>query len=198
MATRGLQEREDAPTDARQVRSRIALTGALLALLEEKPFEQITIREISARAGTGYATFFRHYPTKEALLGDIAAQEIGYLLGMTVPLLNDVNSHESTQSMCAYVDEHRKLWTALLTGGAAAIVREEFIRQAREIERQTKVSAVSWLPSDLGVIYGTGGTFDLLAWWLAQDEHYPAEQIAAILNRLIVAPLVGRKAMMAI
>ena len=63
-------ERRDRVTggDARQVRSRHALHQALLALLEEKPFDQITVREISARAGTGYATFFRHYPTKEALL----------------------------------------------------------------------------------------------------------------------------------
>ena len=67
--------RRDAPTDARQVRSRNALTGALLALIEEKPFDQLTIREITGRAGTGYATFFRHYPTKEALLADVASGE---------------------------------------------------------------------------------------------------------------------------
>jgi AcrR family transcriptional regulator len=181
------------PGDARQVRSRTALTGALLSLLEEKPFDQITIREISARAGTGYATFFRHYPSKEALLGDVATEEISGLIAMTTPVLYDANSYESTRALCAHVARHRRLWTALLTGGAAGIVREEFIRQARDLEKDF-VGPDHWLPADLGVVYGTGGTFDLLAWWLSQEEEYSPNRIAAILNRLIIAPLVGKRA----
>lgn len=192
MSLRGLKEKDDAPTDARQLRSRAALTGAMLELLEEKPFDQVTIREISARAGTGYATFFRHYPTKEALLADIAAEEIADLLAMTTPLLYDVNSLESTKALCRNVAGQRKLWAALLTGGAASTVRAEFIRQARELARDA-ARPESWLPADLGVVYGTGGTIDLLAWWLSQDEEdYEPEEIAAILNRLIISPLVGR------
>ena len=191
MATMALQGRKDEkPGDARQLRSRKALTEAMLALLQERPFDQITIREIAARAGIGYATFFRHYPSREALLGDIATEEIARLLSMSTPLLYDVDSLESTKALCAYVAEHRALWSALLTGGAAAIVREEFIRQARELEKDTPLPE-SWLPADLGVVYGTGGTFDLLAWWLAQAQDYPPERIAGILNRLIIAPLVG-------
>jgi len=190
MSLRGLKDREDAPTDARQLRSRRALTGAMLELLEEKPFDQVTIREISARAGTGYATFFRHYATKEALLADIAAEEIADLLAMTTPLLYDVNSSESTRALCVHVAEHRQLWTALLTGGAAATVREEFIRQARELAKNA-VAPQRWLPADLAVVYGTGGTIDLLAWWLSQPaDEYAPEEIASILNRLIIAPLV--------
>lgn len=191
MASRGLQERDYAPTDARQVRSRKALTAAMLALLEEKPFEQVTIREISARSGTGYATFFRHYSTKDALLSDVASEEIAELLAMTVPVLYDTNSYESTRALCSYVHDHRKLWTALLTGGAAAIVREEFIRQARGLA--DNVQSEEWLPADLGVVHGTGSTIDLLAWWLAQEEDaYTPAQMATILNRLIIAPLVGK------
>jgi AcrR family transcriptional regulator len=180
----------EGPSDARQVRSRSALTSALLELLEEKPFDQLTIREISARAGTGYATFFRHYATKEALLSDVASEEIDDLLNRTLPILHDSNSLESTRALCRHVGEHRNLWAALLTGGAAGILREEFIRQARELPREF-AEVKGWLPSDLGVVYGAGGTMDILAWWLSQNEPYAPEQIAAILNRLIIAPLVG-------
>ncbi|MYL98678.1 TetR family transcriptional regulator [Novosphingobium sp. FGD1] len=187
--------RREAPTDARQVRSRHALTSALLALLEEKPFDQLTIREITARAGTGYATFFRHYPTKEALLADVASAEIADLLERTIPILYEANSYESTLALCVHVSEHAMLWSALLTGGAAALVRDEFIRQARGLI-DGAVSRNSWLPSDLGVVHGTGSTFDILAWWLAQDGEAPApthspEEVATILHRLVIAPLVG-------
>ncbi len=180
----------NAPTDARQVRSRHALTGALLALLEEKPFDQVTIREITARAGTGYATFFRHYPTKEALLGDVASAEIAGLIAMTTPVLSDTNSYASSLALCVHVGNHHKLWSALLTGGAAGIVRAEFIRQARVLA-ETMPQPEGWLPADLAVVYGTGSTIDLLAWWLAQEQDYPPDRIAEILDKLVIAPLVG-------
>lgn len=192
MGANTIRFKKETPSDARQVRSRGALTGALLALLEEKPFDQLTIREISGRAGTGYATFFRHYPTKEALLGDVASEEIADLLARTLPVLDSVNSYESTKALCAHVEKHRKLWAALLTGGAASIVRDEFIRQARELPDAISGNHNSWLPADLGVVYGTGATFDLLAWWLSQPVDYPSDEIAGILHRLIIAPLIGR------
>lgn len=180
-----------APTDARQVRSRTALTRAMLDLLQEKLFDQITIREISARAGTGYATFFRHYPSKEALLGDIAAQEISSLLNLTVPVLFDVNSLESTHLLYAHVDERRALWTALLIGGASAIVREEFVQQALDMTRDRPTAPGSWLPPDLGVIYGAGATIDFLTWWLAEAGDLPSDEVATLFHRLVIGPLMG-------
>jgi len=180
------------PTDARQIRSRKALNAALLALLEERPFDQLTIREITARAGTGYATFFRHYPDKEALLNDVAADEIAHLLGMTTPILYEATSYASTLALVRYVSQHRGLWTALLTGGAASIVRTEFIRQARVLVEEARTTP-EWLPSDLGVVYGTGATFDVLAWWLGQDSDLDADGLAAILHRLVIQPLIGEK-----
>lgn len=193
MEARTLQRQDNAPTDARQVRSRKALSAAMLELLGEVPFDQLTIREITARAGTGYATFFRHYPDKEALLGDIASQEIASLLEMTLPFLDTASSAASTKALCRHVAEHRKLWSALLTGGAAGILRAEFIQQARLLPHPT-AQPNSWLPADLAVVYATGATVDLLAWWLAQKESHDADQIAAILDRLIIAPVVGGRA----
>jgi AcrR family transcriptional regulator len=186
-----LQQRPgEAPKDARQLRSRGALAAALLELLGEKPFDSVTIREVTARAGTGYATFFRNYPDKDALLADIASEEIAGLIARLAPLISAKGSAETTQAFCTHIDGQRRLWSALLTGGAGAIVRGEFIRQARLLARSMP-RPDSWLPADLGVVHGTGATIDLLAWWLKQETDYSAEQIAAILDRLIIAPLVG-------
>ena len=182
--------KREAPADARQLRSRSALTGALLALLEDRAFDQLTVREITARAGTGYATFFRHYPTKEALLGDIAADEIAELLARTIQIMVDNGSYESTEAVCAHVWRHRRLWSALLTGGARGMVREEFIRQARDLQPDDR-HRIEWLPADLGVLHGAGATIDVLAWWLEQEKPYEVHDVAEILHRLVIAPLTG-------
>lgn len=176
--------------DARRARSRKALRNALLALLEERLFEQITIREITAKADVGYATFFRHFATKEDLLNNLAEGQIQDLLSLTVPLLDHAGSRDAVRATCAYVQEHRALWTALLTGGAAGTVREEFIRQARTLDRSANLSMrACWLPGDLAVVYGTGGTIDVLAWWLSQEIEYSVEEIADLLNELVIAPI---------
>lgn len=182
--------RIDVPQDARQVRSRKALCGALLDLLQETAFDQITIREISTRAGTGYATFFRHYPTKEALLGDVAAEEICTLMTMTATMMSGPDRFGSILDLCNYVDAHRKLWSALLTGGAASIVRDEMLRQTSQLgdERLCPV----WLPPELAHRVGVSSAIDVLVWWLEQKEHYSPDQVAIILDRLVIGPIVDK------
>lgn len=173
--------------DARILRTRAALSRALFALLEHRPYDQITIREIAKEADIGYATFFRHYPSKEALLHDIAADQITELLELAFPILNSTDSYAAALALCRYVADRRVIWSALLTGGAAGMMREEFIRQAKSLGSQ-QIQAVSWLPDDLAVIYGVTATVEILAWWLQQGEGYTIEKVAEILDRLVISP----------
>src|SRR5262249_58428387 len=106
--------------DARVRRSRETLRAALLQLLTTRPFAEITIRDICARASIGYATYFRHYPGKKELLDDLAAAEIADLLAHAVPILYAEDSHAACLALCRAVERRRRLWSALLTGGAAA------------------------------------------------------------------------------
>lgn len=179
--------------ETRATRTRPALLGALLALLEDKPFEQVTVREITAKAGVGYATFFRRYPDKEALLHDLAAREINQLLTMTLPLIHTVDTRASTQALCAYLWEHRKLWSALLTGGAAATLKDEFIRQAQQKAAEGP-DPRSWLPGDLNVVFAVAATVEILAWWLKQDQPPTVHRMAEVLDRLVVTPSMARVA----
>jgi AcrR family transcriptional regulator len=175
-------------TDARMVRTRAAMRKALLALLERKQLDQITVRDIAAEAKIGYATFFRHHESKWELLTDVAEEEIGRLMALGVPLLV---TRGSALALCRYVREHRAIWSALLTGGAAGAMREEFIRQAIQ-HGASQVQESSWLPVELGAIYGVSATVEILAWWLRQPEDFSVERIAEIVDRLVIAPSIGR------
>lgn len=171
----------------RNTRSRQALCEALLALLVEKPFEKITVRDITGRADIGYATFFRHYTDKEALLNDLVADEINKLLAMTVPIVFTVDTLASAQALCAYLWQNRKLWTALLTGGAANQLKEEFVNQAQHAAAE-RAQVHSWLPGDLNVVFAVSATLEILSWWLKQNNPPPVKQIAEVLDRLVISP----------
>ncbi len=174
--------------DARVVQTRKALREALLALLGEKSLEEITIREIAALAGINYTTFFRHHTSKEELLSDIASAEIQSLFDLTLPALGATDTHSGALALCTYVAEHRALWRQLLTGGAAARLRETFIELTRAFAAEHG-SDHDWLPPEVGVILGASGTIELLTWWLQQDRPISVEQLATIHERLIVKPL---------
>ena len=176
-------------TDARVVQTRAALREALLELLDQKPLEDITIREIAATAGIGYTTFFRHHTNKADLLNDIAAVEIQKLFALTLPAFDATDTRAGALALCHYVAEHRALWSRLLAGGAAPQLRDEFLRLTRQFAKRQS-SGRDWLPAEVGVIFGASSTMELLTWWLQQAEPIPVEQLAAIHERLVVRPLV--------
>jgi AcrR family transcriptional regulator len=176
--------------DPRAIRSRQALRNALLTLLEARPLDQITIRDIAAEAGVGYTTYFRHHPTKEALLDDVAAEQISCLINLSLPVMDAHDLRAGSAALFTYVQAHRPLWITLLTGGAAGTIRDEFLRQAREIAG-SRAPKESWLPTDVGFILIVSGTIELLAWWLRQNDPLPIDRIAEIHDRVVVSPIIA-------
>lgn len=51
------------------------IAEALFALMEQMPFEKISISDIAKKAGVGRATFYRHFKTKEDVVRDYFAAE---------------------------------------------------------------------------------------------------------------------------
>lgn len=176
--------------DARMVRTQQSLREAFLALVQRQALDEITIRDIVAEAGIGYATFFRHYPSKAALLETVVADEIRELVDLSLPVLDPDNTIESSLALFRHVDEHRALWAALLTGGAAGTIREEFARETRE-RGPTHIQLDNWLPTELGVQVGVASTIEIIAWWLRQGRAVSVESIAEIHNRLCLLPTVA-------
>lgn len=177
--------------DARARRSGQLLREALLALLLRKPFDQITVRDICAEAGVHYATFFRHHPTREALLDDIARQEIRALIDLTMAIRQTDNYEAGFRALCAHVDENRDLWSILLNGGAGAAMREEWVRQSQQVAAAEQPIS-GWLPLDLGTICAATLIAETVAWWVGQPrDAWSVEQVASILHRLVSASVIG-------
>jgi AcrR family transcriptional regulator len=172
------------------VRTREALRQSLLRLLDLKPLERITIRDICEVADVGYTTFFRHHSTKESLLNDVAAEQIGRLVGLALPLADTSDTRAASIALCSYVDEHRKLWSTLLTGGAAGAMRDEFMRLSRQIAA-TRAQPGTWPPPDIAITLVVSSTIELLSWWLRDRKPLTIEQVAEIHERVIITPAVN-------
>lgn len=179
----------EATMDRRMRKTRRAIREALQSLLQSNAIEQITIKDIAAEADIGYTTFFRHFQTKEASLADLADSEAAELLDYSFPLLEAEDSRASCVALCRHVEAKRRVWSALLTSGAASFVREALAAHTVEKSKDWPDKR-TWLPAGVGTTLIIGLTIEVLTWWLTHAPQFSADQVAEIMDRLFVARLV--------
>jgi AcrR family transcriptional regulator len=175
--------------DPRSLRSQEALRNALLRLIDDRPFDRITLRDIAAEAGVSYPTVFNHYDGKDDLFREIACDEIAGLLAAfrdrrTAP------GWRPGRSICAYIVARRGLWRTLLTAGASEAMRSEFIRRGRDLA-SGRPGLAHGFPLDVVSGLIASGMFEVIAWWLAQDAGYPVETVSDMLETLVIEPALG-------
>lgn len=175
-------------SDARVVRSRSALRAALTALLAEQSFESLTVREITGRAEVGYATFFRHYRDKEALLLEVNELLMTELLDLLLPSLSRRDTGTTALELCRFVEAREAVCRAVLAGGAEGAVRAEAIRRGVVRVEELRGRASASVHEDLGVFHSVSAVLSLLSWWLRTHREVSAADMAAAVDALVLSP----------
>jgi AcrR family transcriptional regulator len=157
--------------DRRVRHTRDALGDALLTLMQEKPFETITVQQVLDRAGIGRSTFYAHYRDKDDLfLSDLE----DFLEPMSTLLLrrHEVSDRVApVRELFTHVAEMRQLHAALI----AADKLRDFLEMgqeyfARAIEQRLgelltsrKIAAVQRTAMAHAF---AGSLLSLLSWWV--------------------------------
>lgn len=115
------RERTAEREDLRQRRTKKFLVHALLALMEERPFQELSVVDICERAMVHRTTFYAHFEDKYALLR--------YAIG---ELQQEFEMTEEQEGRCTgerdyflavfrnaltFLRDHRKLYLSGITGG---------------------------------------------------------------------------------
>jgi AcrR family transcriptional regulator len=188
MAEKTFQPHYATAKDARVLQTRESLRAAFLKLLNKRDLNQISIRDIASEAGVGYTTVYRHFTKKEELLNYIAIEEVKKLIALALPLLSRADTRTAALSLCREVAKHKTIWRSLLTGGAANVLRQEFINQALQIAADWEAPQ-DWIPTEIGVSLAASSTIELLACWLKQAKPISADKIAVIFDHVVIKPI---------
>lgn len=175
------------PKDARVRRSRESMRRALLDLLQTKPYDEISIRDVTGAAGVSYPTFFRSYASKAELLGDIGANETRDLFAAMIAVLDHQDPALTATTVCDFIRSRSDLWRVLLDSEAVFAMRRTFIGLAVDlVQRRSRM--LPDVPIELSATFFVGSMFDLLSWWLRQTDEVPIDQMSRYLETLVTRP----------
>src|SRR5258708_1996316 len=175
--------------DRRVRRTQKSLARALIALTLEKGYEAITIRDITDRAEVGYATFFRHYHDKNALLQDVLDVVLDELTGLLQVPMSDT-SHVMTGTLIfRYVQEHSEVVHVLLSSrGSASMLKRIVEAGTQSVFIQNPPLPDSLIPPEIAAYHLISSTISLIQWWLERALPYPPETMGIIYQELIARP----------
>jgi AcrR family transcriptional regulator len=177
-------------TDARVRRTRDALGDALVALMQEKPFDTITVQDVLDRANVSRSTFYTHYSDKDDLLMS-DAEEFFEAISMALSQQGDKSDRVfPVQEFFAHLADVQPFFKALMKSGKyqenMELARGHF---ARGIERRLAElpRSQSVPPHELPAMAFThaGALLSLLTWWLDRGMRESPAEMDQLFHRLV-------------
>jgi AcrR family transcriptional regulator len=185
-----------AKIDRRVERSTRALGGALVALMLERKFENITVQDILDRAGVGRSTFYSHFRNKnDVLLTDY--ERMLALMERSVDLDTAGELRVApVKELFGHVRAAQDLVDALRSSGHLELMWDVGVGHiARMIERRIGLFSpgtnASALPAALASRLFAGALFEMLKWWLDRDHGLSAEQMDRMFHDVVRSALQG-------
>ncbi|MFN2159112.1 MAG: TetR/AcrR family transcriptional regulator [Anaerolineales bacterium] len=173
--------------DRRVVRTRRLLKQALLELIGEKEFDQITIRDITDRADIGYATYFRHYEGKDDLMLGIFEEIVQGLESQPETRLYNYFEEEGYR-LFEHVRENHLLYKGILE---SRLFTRKLKTQLNEMVRnhlddhRGQVSE-KIVPFEIAANHMVSSLLGLVEWWISNEMPYSVERMAVVYERLII------------
>ncbi len=176
--------------DRRLKRSQRLLGNALIALMQDKRYSDITVQDIIDRADVCRTTFYAHYQDKEDLL-------IRCLENVLENFIHHFDSGDdgqaflSTAEFFRHVKEHQVLYKAMLAGqGMDLLFNRGQALMSQKIENHlqklpVKGQALS-IPMPVIANYLAGSFLILLKWWVDQKMVYSPEQMDTMYQLLVM------------
>jgi AcrR family transcriptional regulator len=176
--------------DRRILRTRDRLGDALIELMQEKPFDAVTVQDVLNRADVSRSTFYVHYRDKDDLfLSDVDE----FLEAMATMLSRGKDKSDRVapvREFFAHVAEGQRLYTALVESSRI----HDFLELAqghfaRGIERR-----LIDLPRAHGIASGSraviahglaGALLSLLKWWIDRGMQTPPDQMDEVYHQMV-------------
>jgi AcrR family transcriptional regulator len=182
-------------TDRRILRTRDTLGDALVALMHEKNFDEITVQDLLDRAGVGRSTFYVHYCDKQDLfMSDVE----DFFENFSTALKRDVASPNRllpVKELFTHIRQVREFYSAMVNSGkmndVQALGRGFF---ARSIDGRLQTAGLEIEPVRRSAQAHAlaGSFFSLLDWWIDKGMKADPTEMDDLFHRMAWSGLAAR------
>ena len=180
--------------DRRVVRTKELLHQALMSLVLDKGYEDVTVAEVCDAANVGRSTFYAHFTGKD----DLRRHGVDHVRKSIVEQYREAELGRGdlkrrpfafSLTMFEHGRDHLDRYRALVGSDGGSVVLATIRQTLSDLVRDElasdadKVSGAA-IPRDLVVHYVVGAFMDVLTWWLDGGAELPPERIDAMFRRL--------------
>lgn len=179
--------------DPRIARTRRSLQTALFDLARERDLDDISVADITERAGVNRSSFYQHYSDKDTLLAD-AIDAVVEETGAHLPEFREITT-EPPPILVGYlrhVEENVDVYRRIFGDHGSPVVvarlrsRIESIASAAVAAR---LEAFDDIPPEVRAAGLTGSVLGVLDSWLARDPRPPVETAVSWMWRMLLGPI---------
>ena len=175
--------------DQRVRRSRERLGDALVALLLERPFDEIKVQDVLDRAGVSRATFYTHYRDKNDLFLSDADEFFEAMATCLSRKREESDRVAPVRELFAHVGEMRAFYDALVRAGRQHDVMQlgqaHFARGIQERMAQLRRAPADPLEARMAAYALAGALFAVLTWWIHHGCSVAPAKMDEMFHRLV-------------
>jgi AcrR family transcriptional regulator len=175
--------------DRRIAKSQEAIKKAIIELMSEKNFDDITIQDISDRANVSRGTIYLHYLDKYDLLDKLIAEHINEMR-VICESTSEFDFVDANLPWFEYLESHYLFFSTMLASKGAPSFRSQFLEFLIE-EFKDEVDNTNGknngLNEDVILQFIVTSYVGIVEWWITNGMPYPprvmAEQVGILLER---------------
>ncbi|WNQ12863.1 TetR/AcrR family transcriptional regulator [Paenibacillus aurantius] len=175
--------------DRRIQKTQEALKKAIIELMSEKEFDDITIQDISDRANVSRGTIYLHYQDKFDLLDRLIAEHIKEMRDICEST-SDMEYKDANLPWFEYLEKNHLFFSTMLKSKGAPSFRSQFLEfliEEFQDEVNVKGGKNRGLNADVILQFIVTSYVGMVEWWIANgmpySPHVMAEQVGILLER---------------
>ncbi|MGG0550425.1 TetR/AcrR family transcriptional regulator [Priestia megaterium] len=164
------------------IRSRKWIIDALLKLMEEKPYDKISIKEISDRAGLVRKTFYRNFESKEDVLYEYIT-ELMTEAEKAFEALESLTPYSMSYAYFKFWHEHVDFLKLIYKNNLFIIILKHLEKYAPTVFEKFKAHVMKDFDETFLKYYNefhSAGIWHMLEKWIASDTQETPKQLAQI------------------